>query len=65
MSIMTNCCTAFESYQCALSIYLRGTRSQRTACIDSRMLSTSIANPCQTLRELLVGDHEYEYVNVY
>ena len=27
--------------------------SQRMACIDSLMLSTSVASPCQTLRELL------------
>ena len=30
---------------------------QRRACIDSRMLSTTVASPCQTLRELLAGDH--------
>ena len=26
--------------------------AQRRACIDSRMLSTTVASPCQTLREL-------------
>ena len=31
---------------------------QRRACIDSRMLSTTVASPCQTLCELLAGDHE-------
>ncbi|CAI8001676.1 hypothetical protein GBAR_LOCUS3247, partial [Geodia barretti] len=30
--------------------------SQRRACIDSRTLSTTVASPCQTLRELLAGE---------
>jgi hypothetical protein len=42
----------------ARSVYLGGSGSQRTACIDSRMLSTTVASPCQTLRVLLAGDHE-------
>ena len=29
------------------------------ACIDSRMLFTTVASQCQTLRELLAGDREY------
>ena len=29
------------------------------ACIDSRMLYTTVASPCQTLRELLAGHHKY------
>ena len=33
-------------------------KSQRMVCIDSRMLSTAVASPYQTLRELLVGDHK-------
>ena len=41
-----------------LSVYpWRHKESQRRACIDSRMLSTTVASPCQTLRELLAGDH--------
>ena len=32
-------------------------KSQRRACIDSCMLSTTVASPCPTLRELLAGDH--------
>ena len=42
----------------ACSVYpWRHKKSQRMACIDSRMLSTTVACPCQTLREL-AGDHE-------
>ena len=33
-------------------------KAQRRVCIDSRMLSTTVASPCQTLCELLAGDHE-------
>ena len=37
---------------------------RRMACIDSRMLSTTaVASPCQILRELLAGDHEYMHTN--
>ena len=39
---------------------LRHKKPQRRVYIDSRMLSTTtVASPCQTLRELLAGDHEY------
>ena len=30
--------------------------SQRRACIDFRMLSSTVASPCQTLSELLAGE---------
>ena len=33
------------------------------ACIDSRMLSTTVASSCQILRELLAGDHEHTHTN--
>ena len=33
-------------------------QEKRTPCVDSRMLSTSVASPCQTLRGLLARDHE-------
>ena len=33
------------------------------ACINSRMLSTTVASPCQILSELLAGHHEY--INPY
>ena len=36
----------------------RHKKSQRKACIDSRMLSTTVASPCLTLRGLLAEDHE-------
>ena len=36
----------------------RHKKSQRRAWIDFRMLSTTVASPRQTLRELLAGDHE-------
>ena len=36
-----------------LCIPWRRKKSQPRACIDSRMLSTAVASPCQTLRELL------------
>ena len=43
----------------ACSVYLeRHKKLQRRACIDSRMLSTAVASPYQTLCELLAGDHE-------
>ena len=38
-------------------------KSQRMACIDSRMLSTTVAGPCLTLRGLLVEDHEQKHTN--
>ena len=36
-----------------LCVSWRHKKSQWRACIDSRMLSTTVASPCQTLRELL------------
>ena len=35
-----------------LCVPWRHKKSQRTACVDSRILSTTVASPCQTLREL-------------
>ena len=37
-----------------LCVSLGHKKSEWRACIDSRMLSTTVANPCQTLRELLL-----------
>ena len=37
-------------------IYLEGIRSHNEACIDSRVLSSTVASQCQTLRELLAGE---------
>ena len=37
---------------CLFFALFRYKKSQRRACIDSRMLSTTVASPCQTLREL-------------
>ena len=37
----------------SLCVPWRLKKSQPHACIDLRMLSTSVASPCQTLRELL------------
>ena len=34
-------------------------KSQRRGCINSRMLSTCVASPCQTLRELVVWRPRY------
>ena len=34
---------------------------QRRACVDSRLLSTTVASPCQTLRELPARDREYTH----
>ena len=42
----------------ASSVYLCGAQEVTTNG-DSRMLSTTVANPCQTLRELLAGDHDF------
>ena len=51
--------TAFKSYGMkshyldrfrSLRVYLRHRKSQRRACLDSRMLFTPVASPCQTLR---------------
>ena len=42
-----------------LCVPWRHKKPQRRACIDSRMLSTTVASPCQTLRELLAGDCGY------
>ena len=39
---------------CTLGVQEVATR----ACINSRMLSTCAASLCETLRELLAGDHE-------
>ena len=36
----------------SLCVSWRHKKSQRRACIDSRLLSTTVASPCQTLREL-------------
>ena len=36
-----------------LCVPWRHKKPQRRACIDSRMLSTTVASPCQTLSELL------------
>ena len=37
----------------------RHKKLQQRACIHSRMQSTSVTSPCQTLHELLVaGNHE-------
>ena len=41
-----------------LRVPWRHKKLQQRACIDSRMQYTSVASPCQTLRELLAGDHE-------
>ena len=42
----------------ARSVYLgRHKKSQRKACIDSRMLSTYVASPCQTLRDQPIKAH--------
>ena len=32
------------------------------ACIESRMLFTTVASPCQTLRELLAGQVEKSFL---
>ena len=40
----------------SLCVSWRHKKSQRRACIDSRMLSTTVASPCQTLRELPAGE---------
>ena len=37
----------------ARSVYLEGTRSHNEGRVSTRMLSTTVASPCQTLRELL------------
>ena len=42
----------------SLFVSWRHKKSQRRASIDSCMLSSSVASPCQTLREQLAGDHE-------
>ena len=34
----------------------RHKKSQQTACIESHILTTTVASPCQTVRELLAGD---------
>ena len=58
---------AFEMYGAAdhdcdsdqvrsLCVSWRHNKSQRRACIDSRTLFTTVASPCQTLCELLVGE---------
>ena len=39
-----------------LCTYRRFKKTQRRACIDSRILSTAVASPCKTLRELLAGE---------
>ena len=54
--------TAFERYAVKTSqkanthnsagVPWRHKKLQQRACIDSRMQSTSVGNPCQTLREL-------------
>ena len=39
------------------SVYPEGTRSHNEGqCIDSRMLFTTVASPCLTLRELVAGE---------
>ena len=43
---------------CLLCVPWRHKKPQRRVCIDSRMLSTTVASQCQTLRKLLVGDRE-------
>ena len=43
----------------SLCVSWRHKKSQQKSCIDSRMVSTAVASQCQTLRELPVGDHEY------
>ena len=40
----------------SLCVPWRHKNSQRMACIDSRMLYTTVASPCQTLCELLAGE---------
>ena len=35
--------------------------SQQTTCIDSGMLCTAVASPCQTLRELLAAETTNAY----
>ena len=44
--------TGLTSSLSTCSAHPRGTMSQRKACSDSRMLSSSVASPCQTLRQL-------------
>ena len=39
-----------------LCVSWRHKKTQRRACIDSRILSTAVASPCKTLRELLAGE---------
>ena len=41
-----------------LCVRWRRKKPQRRVCIDSRMLSTTVASQCQTLCELLAGDRE-------
>ena len=40
----------------SLCVSWRHNKSQQRACIDSRMLSTTAASPCQTLCELLARE---------
>ena len=44
---------AYLDRVCLLCVPWRHKKSQRMACIDSRMLSTSVDSLCQTLHELL------------
>ena len=41
-----------------LCVPWRHKKSQRRVYIYSHMLSTTVASPCQTLHELLAGDHK-------
>ena len=49
---------AYHDLICSLRVPWGLRKSQRMACIDSCMLSTAVASPCQTLCELLAGDHD-------
>ena len=46
-------CKLAQAYLDRVCVSCRQKKSQRRACIDSRMLSTTTPSPCQTLRELL------------
>ena len=54
---------AYLDKMCLLCVPRRLKKSQRRVCIDSRMLSTTVASPCQTLRELYTSGRPQ--VNAY
>ena len=49
---------AYLDKMCLLSVPWRLKKSQPRECIDSRMLSTTVASLCQTIRRLLAENHE-------